>query len=296
MREFLQQARDVEVAPPQSVLDSPLKSLQQSLDALEQRRSVISQKVQEVNETLTRVKQVHAAVKTEYNNALAHTSSAYPEVRRKRVCPGDVLNKKSAIRNYCLGSEIQGSVPAAVGIRHGCAYDSPGFGHAILEKLRKGHWRGRAGLPHHPLVPKRIHWREGEVPNQGASSAIHSTLGCACPLFLHHVGRSHIAGASSALLFVTVPRAIQHVTWLLVDQRAVLRNHSRDIVDSGAGGDVYPVGAARRCVMVDWMVRRGIQLNSNRQFAILTLTFALLAIFTHTFIHKLCDSKSRLRY
>ena len=93
MREFLQQARDVEVAPPQSVLDSPLKSLQQSLDALEQRRSVISQKVQEVNETLTRVKQVHAAVKTEYNNALAHTSSVYPEVRRKRVCPGDVLNK-----------------------------------------------------------------------------------------------------------------------------------------------------------------------------------------------------------
>jgi hypothetical protein len=37
--------------------------------------------VQEVTETLTRVKQVHAAVKTEYNNAMAHTSSAYPEVR-----------------------------------------------------------------------------------------------------------------------------------------------------------------------------------------------------------------------
>ena len=81
MREYLQQARDVEVAPPPSVLDSPLKSLQQSLDALEQRRSVISQKVQEVSETLTRVKQIHGSVKAEYNSSMAHTSSVYPEVR-----------------------------------------------------------------------------------------------------------------------------------------------------------------------------------------------------------------------
>ena len=85
VRTFLQQARDVEVAPPPSVLDSPLKSLEQSLDALEQRRSIISQKVQEVSETLTRVKQIHATVKTEYNNAMAHTSSVYPEVRPTRV-------------------------------------------------------------------------------------------------------------------------------------------------------------------------------------------------------------------
>ena len=81
MREFLQQARGVEVAPPPSVLDSPLKSLQQSLHALEQRRSVISEKVQEVSETLTRVKEIHSSVKAEYNSAMAHTSSVYPEVR-----------------------------------------------------------------------------------------------------------------------------------------------------------------------------------------------------------------------
>jgi hypothetical protein len=85
MREFLQQARHVEVAPPPSVLESPLKSLQQSLDALEERRGMISQKVQEVIETLTRVKQLHAAVKAEYNNTMAHTSSVYPEVRPIRV-------------------------------------------------------------------------------------------------------------------------------------------------------------------------------------------------------------------
>ncbi|KAI0003652.1 hypothetical protein BJV74DRAFT_881493 [Russula compacta] len=80
IREYVQQARHVEVARPPSVLDSPLKSLQQSLDALEQRRSIISQKVQEVTETLTRVKQLHAGVKAEYNNATAHTSSVYPEL------------------------------------------------------------------------------------------------------------------------------------------------------------------------------------------------------------------------
>jgi len=85
VREFLQQTRHVEVAPPPSVLDSPLKSLQQSLDALEQRRGTISQKVQEVIETLTRVKRLHAEVKAEYNNTAAHTSSVYPEVRPLRA-------------------------------------------------------------------------------------------------------------------------------------------------------------------------------------------------------------------
>jgi hypothetical protein len=83
VREFLQQACDVEVAPPPSVLDSPLRSLQQWLDALEQRRSVISQEVQEVGEILTRVKQIHGSVKAEHNSAMVHTSSVYPEVRHE---------------------------------------------------------------------------------------------------------------------------------------------------------------------------------------------------------------------
>ncbi len=98
VREFLQRARDIEVAPPPSVLDSPLKSLQQSLDALEQRRSVISRKVQEVSETLTRVKQIHASVKVEYNRAMAHTSSVYPEVRptNKRSVVLEMLNLRKS--------------------------------------------------------------------------------------------------------------------------------------------------------------------------------------------------------
>ena len=49
----------------------------------------------------------------------------------------------------------------------------------------------------------------------------------------------------------------------MVDQRAFFRNHRRDIVDGGSGGDVYTLGAARRDLMVDWMVRRGIRLDSS---------------------------------
>ena len=78
---YLQQAGHAEITPPASVLDSPLKSLQQSLDALEHRRGLISEKVQEVTETLERTKKLHMSVKTEYNNTMAHTSSVYPEVR-----------------------------------------------------------------------------------------------------------------------------------------------------------------------------------------------------------------------
>jgi septal ring factor EnvC (AmiA/AmiB activator) len=78
---YLQRARDAVFAPPESVLDSPLGSLQQSLDALERRRADVSNKVQEVSETLARVKTLHASVKTEYNETMAHTSSVYPEVR-----------------------------------------------------------------------------------------------------------------------------------------------------------------------------------------------------------------------
>ncbi|KAI0275041.1 hypothetical protein BC834DRAFT_27429 [Gloeopeniophorella convolvens] len=77
---YLQGACTAEIAPPASVLKSPLKSLQQSLDALEKRRRSISKKVEEVNETLTRVKKLHATVKAEYNDAAAHTSSVYPEL------------------------------------------------------------------------------------------------------------------------------------------------------------------------------------------------------------------------
>ena len=77
---YLRQTRRAEITPPESVLDSLRKSLQQSLDALERRRGLISQKVQEVTETLARTKKLHTSVKTDYNNAMAHTPSVCPKV------------------------------------------------------------------------------------------------------------------------------------------------------------------------------------------------------------------------
>ena len=62
-------------------------------------------------------------------------------------------------------------------------------------------------------------------------------------------------------------------------------------MDSGAGGGVYRMGAACRGVMVDWMVRKSIRLNSHGHFTIpLTLTFSFLSTITHSFNHKLCNA------
>ena len=47
----------------------------------------------------------------------------------------------------------------------------------------------------------------------------------------------------------------------MVDQRTVFRDHGRDPVGSGASGDVCPIGAACRGVMVGWVVRKSIQLK-----------------------------------
>lgn len=47
----------------------------------------------------------------------------------------------------------------------------------------------------------------------------------------------------------------------MVDQRAIFRNHRHDIMDSGTDGDVFNMGPARRDLMVDWVVHRGIRLD-----------------------------------
>jgi len=57
--------------------------------------------VQEVTETLTRVKQLHGEVKAEFNNAVTHTSPVYPEVRLT-----EVLSCKCPERMYTQLSEI----------------------------------------------------------------------------------------------------------------------------------------------------------------------------------------------
>ena len=64
-----------------SVFDEPMSSLSASLEELEQRRQDIARKAEEVAEALISVKDIHANVKKEYNDVLAHTSLIYPEVR-----------------------------------------------------------------------------------------------------------------------------------------------------------------------------------------------------------------------
>jgi hypothetical protein len=60
------------------------------------------------------------------------------------------------------------------------------------------------------------------------------------------------------------------LAWFVVDQRAILRNHRR-LMNGGTGGDVYTMGAARRDLMVDWMVRRGIRLGIDEHFTIFVI-------------------------
>ncbi|KAI0068164.1 hypothetical protein BV25DRAFT_1793524 [Artomyces pyxidatus] len=80
VQSFIRTAKPVDNSTQGSVLETPIRSLLQSMDALEGHRSSITTKTQEVSEALARVKKLHASVKAEYNAAMAHTSSVYPEL------------------------------------------------------------------------------------------------------------------------------------------------------------------------------------------------------------------------
>lgn len=64
-----------------SVFDEPISALQETFRKLESHQASIATKAREITGILTRVKGIHASVKTEYNETLSHTSVAYPEVR-----------------------------------------------------------------------------------------------------------------------------------------------------------------------------------------------------------------------
>ena len=82
IRAFLVQASEQDDIPPQpSILDHPLSALSRSLDALEVNRVSITEQSHKVAEALAKVKELHAVVKGEYNETVAHTSVVYPEVR-----------------------------------------------------------------------------------------------------------------------------------------------------------------------------------------------------------------------
>ncbi|KAG6879851.1 hypothetical protein C0992_010520 [Termitomyces sp. T32_za158] len=67
----------------QSVLDDPISSLMQSLQALELHSQQIVDRALKAGESLKNVQAAHDAVKVNYNKTLARTSVVYPEVRRK---------------------------------------------------------------------------------------------------------------------------------------------------------------------------------------------------------------------
>jgi hypothetical protein len=65
---------------PDSLLDEPISSLMDTLNVLGHKREALAHKQLEVANALAKVKSLHTQVKNEYNNALSHTSVAYPEV------------------------------------------------------------------------------------------------------------------------------------------------------------------------------------------------------------------------
>lgn len=77
---FLAMAQEQGFSPPDSAFDRPIATLSQTLDKLEDHRKATVIKTREVTGILTRVKGIHASVKTEYNETLSHTSVVYPEV------------------------------------------------------------------------------------------------------------------------------------------------------------------------------------------------------------------------
>lgn len=63
-----------------SVFDSPIESLIQALDELASKKVEVGEKALQVSEKLDETRKMHATVKQEYNDTLAHVSVVYPEL------------------------------------------------------------------------------------------------------------------------------------------------------------------------------------------------------------------------
>ncbi|KAF7981120.1 hypothetical protein HWV62_34847 [Athelia sp. TMB] len=78
-RAFLSSSPNPPIAS-KSVFDEPISVLHDLFGKLEARQAAIAAKAREITGILTRVKGIHASVKTDYNETVAHTSVAYPEL------------------------------------------------------------------------------------------------------------------------------------------------------------------------------------------------------------------------
>lgn len=77
--QFLSLAGEDSFSAP-DVLDKPIMSLMEKLEALEKSQYPLREKADEVGKILAEVKSVHGTVKQEYNEALSQTSVVYPEL------------------------------------------------------------------------------------------------------------------------------------------------------------------------------------------------------------------------
>ena len=68
------------VSTPENVLDKPISTLMEKLQALEREREPLQEQADEVSRTLMAVRASHSTVKEEFNDALSYTSVVYPEV------------------------------------------------------------------------------------------------------------------------------------------------------------------------------------------------------------------------
>lgn len=83
--QFLSLAGEDSFSAP-DVLDKPIMSLMEKLEALEKSQYPLREKADEVGKILAEVKSVHGTVKQEYNEALSQTSVVYPEVSKCPLC------------------------------------------------------------------------------------------------------------------------------------------------------------------------------------------------------------------
>lgn len=108
-RSFLALSQDA-IPPSGSVFDDSINKLSQTLHELEDHKAAIATKARDVAGILTRVKGIHASVKTEYNETFSHTSVVYPEVRV--IISLSVLARELSfgicivIANYCAGRKL----------------------------------------------------------------------------------------------------------------------------------------------------------------------------------------------
>ena len=122
------------------VFDGPIFTLSSQLDQLEHHRERIAREAESVVATLTKVKDIQATVKRQYNDVMAQTSLIYPEVRHVLNATTLVLIVFADYPNRCPGRKLSQQIPTILGYRTRCIDFPSRHGDPILAKLRQDHW------------------------------------------------------------------------------------------------------------------------------------------------------------